>query len=159
MIYIKIIPDTDVLEAVHEAARQAPARMRRAAGKIARGPTAHRLIVELSQEPGPPHYPLRWKSARQRRKVMAMLRESGHWSYIRTHKISQGWRVVLETLADGVGVFGVVNNAPGVEFVQGDYAQPFHLDTGWVQAAPVIVQYGEALQDEVINAWYRVVSL
>ncbi len=159
MIYVKVIPDADVLNAVREAARQAPARMRREAGKIARGKTAQRLIVELSQEPGKPRYPIRWKSARQRRKVMAMLRESGNLPYVRTHKIAQGWWVVLENLADGEGVFGVVNTAPGVEFVQGDYAQPFHLDTGWVQAAPVIVQYEDALQDELINAWYRVVSL
>lgn len=159
MIYVKVIPDIDVLDAVRDAARQAPRRMRREAGIIARGPTAQRLIVELSQEPGAPRYPLRWKSAKQRRKVMAMLRERGQIPYMRTHKISQGWRVVLERLSDGEGVFGVVNTAPGVAFVQGDYAQPYHLDTGWVQAAPIIVSYEDALQDELINAWYRVVSL
>lgn len=159
MIYVKVIPDTDVLDAVRESARQAPARMRRAAGLIARGKTAQRLIVELSQEPGAPRYPLRWKSARQRRKVMAMLREAGNLPYVRTHKIAQGWRVVLERLSDGEGVFGVVNTAPGVEFVEGDYAQPYHLDTGWPQAAPIITRYADDLQDELINAWYRVVSL
>lgn len=148
--------EQDILDAVRAGAKDAPRKMRRELGKIARGPTAQALIRALATEPGRPRYPLRWKSARQRRYVMAMLRRAGNIPYRRTHRLAQGWRVVLDSIQEGYGVFRVENNDRAVQFVQGDYAQPYHLDTGWPQAAPMIRAYDERFTSEVIDAWWRV---
>ncbi len=159
MIRVRTVTDTDVLDAIRETAKQAPAMMRRKLGAIARGPRAQRLIVRLSTEPGRPRYPLRWKSAKQRRYVMAKLRESGSLPYERTHAIARGWSVTLDSIQEGRGAFIVSNPARGAEYVQGDFAQPFHLDTGWVQAAPVIQEFAAGFESDVIDAWYEVTTL
>jgi hypothetical protein len=161
MFDVSVVLDLDVLAAVQETARQARPRMRRGLGVIARGKTAQLIIRELSTEPGKPRYPIRWKSQRQRRFVMAMLRRIGQadTGYIRTHRLSQGWTIVLDDITASTGVFRIVNNNRAVPYVQGDFAQPYHLDTGWPQAAPVIRKYEDQLQSEVIDVWHRVVSL
>jgi hypothetical protein len=161
MFDVSVVLDLDVLTAVQEKARQARPRMRRELGIIARGQTAQLIIRELSTEPGKPRYPIRWKSQRQRRFVMALLRRIGQadTGYVRTHRLSRGWTIVLDDITASTGVFRVVNKAPETRYVQGDDAQPYHLDSGWPQAAPIIRKYEDALQSEVISAWYRVVRI
>lgn len=159
MYSVSVVLDLDVLQAVQDKARQARPRMRRELGIIARGAIAEDLIRELSAEPGRPKYPIRWKSERQRRAYFAT-RGFGHGiPYVRTHKLSQGWRVVLDDITASTGVFRIENSAPETRYVQGDDAQPYHLDTGWVQSAPVIRKHEDKFQDAVISTWYKVVSL
>lgn len=158
MYSVSVILDLDVLQAVQVTARTARPRMRRQLGIIARGAIAEQITRELSAEPGAVKRPLRWKSERQRRAYFAT-RGFGHGiPYVRTHKLSQGWRVVLDDITVSTGVFRVENSQRYTRYVQGDDAQPFHLDTGWVQAAPVIRKYEDAFQSAVVDAWYKVVS-
>ncbi len=159
MIRVRTVTDFDVLDAVRETAKQAPARMRRKLDAIARGPRAQRLIIRLSSEPGRPRYPLRWKSAKQRRYVMAKLREAGNLPYERSHAISRGWVFLLDSIQEGQGSFIAQNPARGVEYVQGDYAQMMHIDTGWPQAAPIIQEFAAGFESDVIDAWYEVTTL
>ncbi len=159
MIKVRTVTDFDVLDAVRETAKAAPARMRRKLGAIARGPRAQRLIIRLSTEPGRPRYPLRWKSAKQRRYVMARLRETGNLPYVRTHGLARGWAVTLDSIQEGAGAFIVSNPSRAAEYVQGDFAQPYHLDSGWPQAAPIIQEFAAGFESDVIDAWYEVTTL
>jgi hypothetical protein len=159
MYSVSVILDLDVLQAVQDTARTARPRMRRELGIIARGAIAEDLIRELSIEPGRPKYPIRWKSERQRRAYFATNGFGNGIPYQRSHKLSQGWRVVLDDITNSTGVFRVENSQRYTRYVQGDDAQPFHLDTGWVQSAPVIRKYEDKFQDAVIDVWHKVVSL
>lgn len=153
MIKASVVFDDDVFEAVYETANEAPAAMRREAGIVSRGPTAQKMIRELSAEPGPVVLPIDWTSDRQRRFVMRMRRKQGFPP--RSHRISQGWRVVLLNLSEMDGIIGVENSERGVEFVQGEWQQKFHANTGWPLARTIIRGNAEALQDELIEGWYR----
>lgn len=147
--------DLDVLDATRETALQAPARMRRELGSIARGPIAQQIIAKLSKEPPPPKRPIDWTSDRQRRFVMAKLRRENNIPYKRTHRQAQGWRVVLEDIQGGDGgVISVENSTPYADFVQGERQQRFLSQ--WPLARIVIRDEEDELQDATINAWYRV---
>lgn len=128
-----------------------------------------RTLSILQTEPPPARHPIRWKSDRQRKAVMAYLRENGYMGgssgpgnpieatgYIRTHKMSQAWKVEQVAGKSGGEISQVVienrhkaKNAVGDEvypfqFVYGtfedtSYQQPFHADTGW-KSLPVVVQ-------------------
>lgn len=160
MIRASIYLETDVLDALREAAISSPKRLRTELRKIAfRSDAAKRLIGALSVEPGKPNYPIRWKSQKQRRYVMAKLRREGNLPYQRTHALSQGWRLRFENVGsdESQGIFIIENTVPSARYVQGDDAQPFHVSR-WPQAAPLIRQYSPQFQNLVIEAWYKVVA-
>jgi hypothetical protein len=157
MFRASIIRD-DILRAVRDDAQTAPDRMRLQMGLVARGPIAQQLIKALSTEPPKHSGKVRWKSDKQRRFVLAKLRREGNLPYRRSHRLSRGWTVSLENLQEGDGILRIQNRERSVEFVQGDHTQPYHLDTGWPQAAVVIRQFEPRLEDEVINRWYKVVK-
>jgi hypothetical protein len=157
--------DLDVLVEVRDTAIEAPRAMRREAGIVARGPTARAAVHELSVEPRPAVKTKRgkkgqlvrdWESEKQRRAVMAKLKGKLPWQ--RQHKVSRGWRSVLEVLAEGDrGGFITFENSEGAtEFVQGERQQRAHAQTGWRLARLVIRNYEEPLQNELIDGWYRV---
>jgi hypothetical protein len=156
MIRIETVVDSDIIKAYRDLARDMPKVTQKAfKGIVQRYST--KMLKELSTEPGKPRYPLRWKSARQRRYVMAKLRREGNLPYQRTHKLARGWRV--DTKATGnEGYMRVYNDVPSAVFVQGDFAQPMHLDTGWPQAAEVFVKYEELMVDDLIQTWYALVE-
>lgn len=116
-----------------------------------------RLLEELRKEPGPPKYPLRWASAKQRRFVMAKLRRENNLPYTRTHALVRGYRVVLDVKDDG-GVFLVENESAVARYVVGDDQQPFHIDTGWRGLADIVTTFEDDAQDELIDTWYEVTT-
>lgn len=159
MYKVTVQVDVDVLIAIREAAEQSRQAMRREAGKVARGATAQKIIVALAREPGPAKHPVLWESARQRRYVIAKLRREGNLPYRRSHRMAQGWRVVLEELSgDQGGFISIQNSARGAEYVSGELQSRQHAATGWPLARLVIRENEAALQDELISAWYRVVK-
>lgn len=160
MIRADVQIEADVLAAIADAALTSPKLMqtafRRQTTRLRR-----RILDELQQDPGPVVYAdnghLRWKSLRQKRAVMAKLREENNLPYQRTGALLEAYDV--EFLTDGSGgTFQVTNDAPHAEFVVGDDAQPFHLDTGWVQVADVVVKYDELATQALIETWWTVVS-
>lgn len=156
MYQASVYIEDDVLAALGEAVQTAPDRLRRGLGIIARGPIAQSLIKDLSTEPGSPHYPIRWKSPKQRRAFFATDGFGGGIPTARNHRLSQGWRVVLAGLAD-TNIFSVENSTPYTEFVQGMYQQPMHIDTGWPDANKVIRDHSEEFENAAIDLWDRVV--
>lgn len=151
MIKADVRADLDVLEAIALAAQTAPRRMNKEFKRVTKR-TRQQLLLALREQPGKPHYPLRWKSAKQRRYVMAKLRREHNLPYQRTGALSAGWTTRILDKTDGA-VFEVVNNVGYARYVQGDDTQPYHLDTGWPQAAPLVTKYRDILIDQLIDAW------
>ena len=108
-------------------------------------------------EPGAPRYPLRWKSDKQRRYVMAKLRREGNLPYKRTGQLAASWFVWSEGSADS-GMVGVENGSPVGRWVYTDDQQPFHKDTGWPRMEPVVDEYGGRATLLVMDGWERAVD-
>lgn len=108
------------------------------------GFATNRALAKLRIVPGPPIYPIRWTSERQRKAFFA---SKGFGRGIPAKRgsppeITRAWRGEFIPTPDG-GIMALINDAPGVDFVQGFRAQEFHKDTGWVQL------------DDVQNDFYR----
>lgn len=114
-----------------------------------------RLILErLQTEPGPPQYPIRWKSERQRRYVMWLLRALGNLPYVRTHALSQAWVVrVLFNQKDRGGTVEIANPSDVAQFVYGPHQQPYHIDTGWENYRDVAADEANALEEDLASAY------
>jgi hypothetical protein len=154
MFKAKVTVATDVLDAIDDAARQSPKLMQTAFRRATKR-LRSRMLADLRKTPGRPHYPLRWKSDKQRRFVMAKLRAEGNLPYQRTGKLEAGWYVEFEPDASG-GLFVVGNDAAYARYVVGDDAQPFHLQTGWVQGADVVSDYRVEAEEVLIQTWFTV---
>lgn len=88
-------------------------------------------------EPRPAVHPIRWTSARQRRFVMAKLREENNLPYQRTGKLINSYDAKFKFDADG-GTFMVENTSPIAQYVIGDSQQKFHDITGWRKLEDVV---------------------
>lgn len=113
-----------------------------------------RLIRErLQTEPGPPQYPIRWKSERQRRFVMWLLRTLGNLPYVRTHALSQAWIVrVLFNQKDRGGTVELSNPAEAAPFVYGPHQQPYH-EYRWENYRDVAADEANALEEDLASAY------
>ncbi len=157
MISIEAQIPLDILDAIDDAYERSPGIMaiivKRRSAKVKKA-----MLAELRNEPPvltEANYPLDWQSDRQRRYVMAMLREDNNLPYGRTHELAKAWDILI-AVDNGQGVFTVINNDPAAEFVQGDRAQRMHLANGWPQAAPIIVKYEDILADQLIDEYFLV---
>lgn len=154
MIRVNVTVETDILDAIADTALRSPKLMQTAFKRnVSR--LRSRILDDLQQDPGPVHYPIRWKSERQRRFVMAKLRSEGNLPYERTGALQAGYRIVAIDDGEG-GILQVTNNVPYANFVVGDDAQPFHLDTGWRQVGTAIANYREEAEDVLIQTWFTV---
>lgn len=148
----------DILSALEESAKTAPQRIQRAFAAESVS-LQRQMLAELQVEPpsASSAYPLPWKSAKQRRFVMAKLRREGNLPYRRTHVLIKNWRVrvLLENKAAPVGEVVVENLTPYARFVIGDDAQPMFLKIGWKQGAPIIAKYRPLFEDRLIDVWGR----
>jgi len=144
----------DVLSAIDDQMGKTPGLMQTAYKRqVSR--IRSRMLQELRAEPGKPKYPIRWTSARQRRKVMAMLRKAGNLPYQRTHELSRGWQVDYVDTGSG-GILTAYNNSPIASFVEGDNQQGYHKNTGWLYAPDIIVKYSDIATDALISTWFVV---
>lgn len=119
------------------------------------GRLALKALRKLKRVPGPPVYPIRWTSEKQRRAYFATDGFGGGIPYDRSGDMAAGWDVEVADFADGVLV-ALSNPAPQVEFVQGFRAQGFHEDTGWVQIGDVTEDFYAEVEDSVVSVWYPV---
>lgn len=154
MIRVELTIDDAIIEAYRDLFKKLPVVTRKAfKGEITR--LSSPMLDALTATPGAPHYPIRWKSERQRRAFFAT---DGFGRGIPTQRsgaLQAGWQVAFE--GDQFGsTIEVFNTQPHARFVQGDDAQPFHLDTGWPQAAPIIVDFQEDVTDALVNTWFSI---
>lgn len=155
MIRIEVTVDTDVLEAISETAVTAPKRMQQAFNRATASIRAQ-LYRDLTKEPPRPSYPIRWKSEKQRRAFFATNGFGRGIPTKRSGRYLKGWRVLYTPVNAYIGTLTAENNVPYAKFISGDDAQPFHLDTGWTQAAPVLADYRQRATELLIDTWYRV---
>jgi len=151
MIEFSVTVDTDVLDAIADAAKDAPRRMNKEYAKTIKR-VRQRMLDDLREYPGPVKYPIRWKSERQRRAYFATDGFGHGIPYVRTNALKEGWTTRIRDRKDGA-VFEVANNAEYAQFVQGGYRQPFHLDTGWETVEEIVARHREDAIDELIDTW------
>lgn len=143
----------DIFDAIQEQAQRLPALVKRGLPRVTR-PIDRRMLGELQAEPGSPRYPIRWKSERQRRAFFATNGFGRGIPTRRTGAMIRSWRVITTFDANG-GEIIAGNDSPYVDFVQGNRAQPFHIDR-WPQAAPIYVKYLPIYEDALIEFWYTI---
>lgn len=151
MFQAQVILDEEALTTLQSMTRRLPEKTRRFAKELT-ADLEQNILAILSQEPGPPHYPLRWASARQRRYVMAKLRRENNLPYRRTHRLAASWKVE-SVLGEGNGLIEASNDALAAPYVYGPYQQPFHYDTGWRDAAHVLADLSDYAQEQVLAFW------
>jgi hypothetical protein len=159
LIGAEVQVDRDVLDAIQEAVRKAPGRVKNDYKRAIRR-VKPRILADIRDIPPPntpADYPLRWKSAKQRRYVMAKLREDDNLPYQRTGELQKSWDVNLDTTTD-TGVLLLESSDPKAIFVQGDYQQPMFIDSGYPTLAEVVSKYDELLTDILIDTWYTAVD-
>lgn len=163
MIRVLVTVDTDILDAIAETAQRSPKLMQTAFKRnVSR--LRSRILDDLTQDPGPVVYAarsasgapmLRWKSRKQQ---IAYHRSNGFGKgipYQRSGDLQAGYRVT-PIADDNGGILQVTNTTPYANFVVGDDAQPFHLDTGWRQVGTAIANYREEAEDVLIQTWFTV---
>ena len=144
----------DILDAIQDTAVSAPGKMRTAYRRAVKRLRTS-ILRSLKVEPKKPTYPLRWKSKKQRAAYFATNGFGHGIPYQRTGKLLNSYDVQLLEDPNGA-ILRVVNSDPKAEFVIGDFAQPFHLDTGWVQMAEVISDARVEAEEVLIQTWYTV---
>lgn len=153
-IRFELTIDDDVIQAYQTLFQKLPQLSRRAfRGEVQR--LSSPMLDALTATPGKPSYPIRWKSDRQRRAFFATNGFGKGIPTQRSGKLQEGWVVDFEG-SDFEDTVEVRNNTPYARYVQGDDAQPFHLDTGWPQAAPIVSDFADDLEDALINTWFAI---
>jgi hypothetical protein len=150
--------DVDVLEGLNDAVRTAPKRFNLLYGRLAKQIQLNGE-ARLRKQPGSPNYPLRWKSPKQRRAVMAKLRREGNLPHRRTGRSARAWTIYLTNPNEGAAELIVENRTPHIRFLEGDDQQPFHIDTGWLYAPTVIRDIQDEANDAAINLWGRILDV
>jgi len=156
--------DTKALKDVQWIGEQAPVLVVRYLTKVLWPELQEMAETFLSIEPGPPSYPLRWASERQRRYVMAKLRRENNLPYTRTHAFSQNWEV-RPHLTDNSGFMIVENDAmtdsgePLQDFIVGHRQQPFHKDTGWYRIEDEIEDLSVYASDQLKEFWAETMTM
>jgi hypothetical protein len=124
------------LDSASKHVRSSPKLMQRAMKR--RESRLRQLSLRIVRvTPPPAKHPIRWTSERQRRYVMAKLREENNLPYERTNTLVAAWDAKFQLDGDG-GAFALFNTSPVAPFVIGDKQQIFHEDTGWMYAPDVI---------------------
>lgn len=78
-----------------------------------------------------PTYPLRWKSDKQRKYVMAKLRSEGNLPYRRTGAFAKAWESEIKGNSISIANTATEKGTFIAPFIIGSFQQPFHSDTGW----------------------------
>lgn len=152
MIKTELIIDTDVLDALGESLRAMPETMRKTVNKIVLPKVRDRARQTLAQPIPPVRYPLRWKSAKQRRAFFATNGFGHGIPYQRTGRLQTGWRVETTPVDAGLAI-ELRNDTPYARYVVGNEQQPFHQDTGWYLADEVTLALSDYANNEIIEAW------
>lgn len=117
---------------------------------------AGRALRMLQQIPGPPKYPIRWSSERQRKAFFATDGFGRGIPTRRTGNIAAGWEV--SSIPDGDGVSIILSNpADETKFVHGPqpFGQGFHIDTGWTQLESVEEMFFAEAEAEAVQIFYN----
>lgn len=152
---IEIRADIDVLDAISDQMRRTPGLMNTAYKRQLRN-SKRRFLVQLQNtEPGRPHYPIRWKTERQRRAFFATNGFGQGIPTRRTGNLINSYDLIISSDKDG-GELILSNDNPAARFVIGDDQQPFHIDTGWEFIGITANRLQDELTEDLIDTWYTV---
>jgi hypothetical protein len=162
MYSAQVFADTDVLQAISEAAAKSP-RLMDTALKRQLGRFKRDVLDVLRTEPSDsPDLPFVWSNdaaanARARRWYFAnkVPRGSRGGRYQRTGALLNAWDVQLDA-SDGDGLLLATNDADGFDFVIGNRQVPSHADTGWYNADDELLKASERATDILIELWFTV---
>lgn len=150
-----VIIDNDILDAVAETAEKAPKLMQTALRRNVRR-IASRIVQPLRKRPPKWKGKRRWQSDRQRRAYFATNGFGAGIPYQPTGRLTKGWDVEYVGRDAYNGEFAIVNPVKYAPFVQGDWAQKMHLDSGWPQLAPLVAKAREDINEVAIQTWFTV---
>jgi hypothetical protein len=117
---------------------------------------AGRALAALKTVPGNPIYPIRWTSDKQRKAFFAS-KGFGRGIPASRHNpptVLEGWGAGFVATDEG-GAVQLFNDVPYMRFVQGDRAQGFHLDTGYVQLDDVQQDAFAEMEGVAIQEWFE----
>ena len=155
--------DSDVVDAMQDALKAAPKTMQTFIQKS----LPHGAVAELQRNPSSPRYPLKWRSEKQRRFVMAKLRMANNIPYRRTDKLRGGWKLVTVISRDAITV-ALDNDVPYAGFVTGGIVsagvnatlftvrQPMFPQ--WPDAREVWARHTATFEDQLIQAWFDILE-
>ena len=148
--------DAPILDAYADLATTAPRTLRAFLGGTMKYHLQQQVNTRLAIEPGPVVYPIQWTSEKQRRAFFAIDGFGHGIPYKRTGGLNKSWHVEFDT---SKFVITVGNTAPAAKFVVGEHRQPFHKNTGWLDAPPVILDIVIEAIDILEDAWYSIMEL
>ena len=145
-----------IIRRVAANVRRLPDRL----GNAMRGPlgrAANIALKQLTRIPGPPRYPIRWTSERQRRAFFATGGFGRGIPTRRSDSIINEWMAVYQKSNTG-GTLIIQNDHPAVTFVQGSNQQGFHRDTGWIRVDDVSGDFLKAAGDVAVDVFFKEVA-
>lgn len=149
----------DLLEAYRKVLQAAPEFL---LASLTRTYERNRQQLEqaLQVEPANVSYPILWKSEKQRKAFFASNGFGHGIPHKRDHKLAKAWAVGLVFNVGGFAAIEITNPTPYLKFVEGEWQQPFHERTGWLDYRLVAVSGLERLEEEtttdLIRSWYAV---
>ncbi|MGB1285113.1 MAG: hypothetical protein ACPG7F_01155 [Aggregatilineales bacterium] len=147
----------DVLEAIDRA----PKTMNTFIEQSLKPDMARRVLPQLQVDPPRPRYPLRWKSPKQRRYVMMILRKRAtnkdDIRYRRTGRLIAGWDVETETDNQG-GLIAVTHPWDGVEYVVGGGSRRQPMFPHWYNLDDILLEEQARAEDALTDTWFTILD-
>ena len=152
--------DEIVFEALEDALERAPKTIQATVD----GPIMTRLndtlLTQLRTAPGPPRYPLKWRSEKQRRFVMAKLRRENNLPYKRKSPgLVDGWELETAFEVDSGGI-SLIHPWDGIRFVVGplgsDVRQP--MFPHWFDADALLESAAGDAEDILVQSWFAILD-
>ncbi len=158
MVSYTLTYDKNVFAELTKAIADAPTTMNIYATTIIRKEVENYVVRNLVNVPiAKPTYPLVWKSAKQRRYVMAKLRREGNLPYRRTGAFQKAWKT--QAVKDGSGSLLSVSNDSGItEYVAGSSSDRQPMFPQWYHYETVLLKAEDLATDLATNAWYDILS-
>ena len=156
MIGARIRLEVKPLLALADTVQRSPTTVRARYARRVK-PLMDKLLAALKDEPGKPHYPLKWKNKRQKRKVMRLLRLADNLPYERQHELIKLWKPIFRPVGTG-GRVEFNNVSPVMEYVQGEWQQPFHDETGWAVVDDLLVRARPEAETLLVQSWFSVID-
>lgn len=138
-------------------------------GKRVIDATEQSLLSALQVEPGPVKKPIQWTSERQRKAYFATNGFGRGIPTGRSGRMAKRWQV-KSAIQSGRFTITVINDSPGAQFVYGTLnmrsfaeamrpKQQFHINTGWLNAQPIVKQFTETARKETERGLNKEIEL
>lgn len=138
----------DTLEAIDRA----PKTMNTFIERTLKPDIERQVNQRLRQNAPAPRYPLRWKSERQRRAVMAKLRRNNNLPYRRTGRMIREWEVNVLTDNQG-GLVEVSHPWQHIDKVVGGGSARQPMFPHWYNADAILLDIEQQAEDAITDTW------